>query len=458
MSTKLTPTREIAYDAFVEVMERQKNPDEVVEAQFIKQAEPLKRIDRNLVKEILYGSLRWYSKIFWIVQNTSNRDLEKSSPEIRAALILGTYQIFYMDRIPDRAAVNESVEYIRKKGQSHAVKFVNGILRSIARRSEYFTKPDKDKRPVEYLSLQFAHPKWIVERWSRRFNFDRIKDLLADNNKTPPYSIRINSLKVSSDEIQEFRSQLLKQDKNHSDRKSLRSCLHLKVSPNFGPDSLFQKGFYSVQDEASQLVGLMVAPQEGETVVDACCGPGGKVGHIYELGKGGINLIGVEQDEMQLQKAKDNFERLGHTEKITWVQGSFCDFKPEEPVDRILLDSPCSGLGVLRRHPEGKWHKKVSIISQMANKQRELLAHGLSILKPGGELIYSVCSFEPEETVGQLEWLQSEFGDKIEVISPLDRLPDYYKRFVTKELVMLIYSGNKDMMDGFGAFIVRKVS
>lgn len=439
-------------------MEHKKNPDEVVEAHFAKQNEPLRRIDRNLVKEILYGSLRWYSKIFWIVQNTSNRDLEKSSPEIRTALILGTYQIFYMDRIPDRAAVNESVEYIRKKGQSHAVKFVNGILRSIARRSEYFTKPDKDKRPVDYLALQFSHPKWIVERWSRRFNFERIKDLLADNNKTPPYSVRINSLKVSSEQTQEFRSQLLKQDKNHSNRRSLRSCLHLKISPNFSPDSLFQNGYYSIQDEASQLVGLLVAPQAGETVLDACCGPGGKVGHIYELGKGEINLIGVEKDELQLQKAKENFERLGHTEKVTWVHESFNDFKPEEPIDRILLDSPCSGLGVLRRHPEGKWHKKISIISNMANKQRELLTHAISILKPGGELIYSVCSFEYEETVGQLEWLQNEFGDKIELISPLGRLPDYYKRFVTKELVLLIYSGNKELMDGFGAFIVRKVS
>ena len=457
MSPKLTPSREVAYDSFVEVMENKKKPEEITEVFFAKQSPKLNRIDKNLVKEILYGSLRWFSKIYWIVQNTSNRDLDKASPQIRSALVLGTYQIFYMDRIPDRAAVNESVEYIRKKGQSHAVKFVNGILRSIARRSEYFAKPDKDQKPVDYLSLQFAHPHWLVDRWFKRFSFDRLKDLLAENNKVPPYSIRINAAKVHSENIQEFRARLLKEDKNHSDRKSLRSCLTLKSAPNFAPESLFDQGYYSIQDEASQLIGHLVDPQAGELIVEACSGPGGKLGHVYELSEGqNVRLIGVEKDKDQLEKAKKNFERLGHQERISWVHADFLDFKPTEDIDRILLDSPCSGLGVIRRHPEGKWQKNLTIVTRLAKIQETLITHALSILKPGGELIYSVCSFEPEETSQHLKWINAKFGDKIEVVSPLNRIPDYYKKFVTRDKVLLIYSGNKDMMDGFGAFILKK--
>ena len=420
------------------------------------QKPPLKKQDRGLIREIVMGSLRWYSKIYWIIQNSASRDLKKASPQIRSALILGTYQIFYMDRIPDRAAVNESVEYIRKKGQSHAVKFVNGILRSIARRAEYFAKPDKDKQPVEYLSLQFAHPKWIVSRWHRRFSFDRMKELLAANNKVPPWSVRINSMKVPSDNTQEFRSRLLKEDRNHSERRSLRSCLHLKIAPSFEEGSLFDQGYYTIQDESSQLIANLVAPEAGQLIIEGCCGPGGKLSHIYELANGEAELIGIEKDEKQMQKVRENLKRLGHEDKISLVTSDFCDFKSRRKPHKILLDAPCSGLGVLRRHPEGKWHKTPALVTKMAETQQELLAHGIKLLRKGGELIYSVCSFEEEETLGHLAWLEKEFGDTIEIESPSGRIPDYYGRFVTREKVLLIYSGNKDMMDGFGAFILRK--
>ena len=137
----LSLAREIAYDAFKKVMDENKKPEDLLNQSYREHHSRLKRIDRNFTKEILYGSLRWYKKLYWILQNTSKRDLDKSSWEIKAALVLGTYQIYYMDRVPDRAAVNESVEYIRKRGQASACSFVNGILRQIARRAEYFAKP-----------------------------------------------------------------------------------------------------------------------------------------------------------------------------------------------------------------------------------------------------------------------------------------------------------------------------
>ena len=237
----------------------------------------------------------------------------------------------------------------------------------------------------------------------------------------------------------------------------LRSCLHLKNSINFEKESLFQSGYYTIQDESSQLISLLVNPQQDELVIDSCCGPGGKTGHIYELGEEKTRIIAIEKDKSQLEKAQENFKRLGHSQNIRWENIDFLEYKTEKTIDKILIDAPCSGLGVLRRHPEGKWQKSFSIISKMASRQRELLQHGLSLLKIGGEIVYSVCSFEQEETIDQLNWLKTNFGDTIELVSPVSRIPDYYKRFITRDNILLIYSGNKDMMDGFGAFIIKKI-
>ena len=353
----LSIAREIAYDAFVAVMDQRKKPEKVLAEMYALHDAKLKRLDRSFIKEILYGSLRWYSKLYWILQNTSKRDLEKSSPEIRAALVCGTYQIYYMDRVPDRAAVNESVEYIRKKGQHNACTFVNGILRQIARRAAYFTKPDKVTKPRDYLALQFAHPQWLVDRWYKRFRFERMEQMLAANNQPPPVSVRINSLKTRLEDAAVLQDILLRDEKTKSDRRPLRSALHLDRSPETGVESFFGRGFYTIQDEASQLIGYLVAPTEGEVLADVCAGPGGKLSHVYELGAEKIQLIAVEKNQVQYNRARDTMHRLGH-EKVDWVQEDFMTWKPANKLDKILLDAPCSGLGVLRRHPEGKWKQE----------------------------------------------------------------------------------------------------
>lgn len=454
----MSPAREIAYDTFIAVIEGKRSPDVVIDELITASEKPIKRVDRNLIKEIVFGSLRWYSKIYWILQHTSNRDLDKSTPEIRAALILGTYQIFYMDRVPDRAAVNESVEYIRRKSQANACTFVNGILRQIARRAQYFAKPDKETKPVAYLSLQFAHPEWMVERWLKRFKFARLETMLAANNVPAPFAIRINSELSALDKSQELIQSFLKEERNHVDRRPLRSCLHVKSSPSIEDGSLFQRGYYTIQGEASQLIGYLVAPEQGDHIVDACSGKGGKTTHLVELLKRSGKVTAVEKDPSQIQMAKVAAQRLGHTDHIEFVEADFAEWKHEGKVQKVLLDSPCSGLGVLRRHPEGKWLKQPDIVAKMANIQKDLLSHAWSLLSPGGELIYSVCSFETEETTDQLKWLMNKYGDKIEIVSPVQRLPDYYKRYVTRENILHIYFGNQDQMDGFGAFIVKKKS
>jgi 16S rRNA (cytosine967-C5)-methyltransferase len=452
---KVSIAREIAYDVFIKALEDGLDPQKESELLYEKHSGKLKRLDKNFVKEIVFGSLRWYSKIYWILQNVSKRDLDKSTPEIRAALICGTYQIFYMDRVPDRAAVNESVEYIRAKSQANAVTFVNGILRQIARKSQYFPKPDKKTKPNEYLALQFSHPRWIVDRWSQTFKFDKLAEMLAANNKQPPISIRINTMKTNVENSNDLMSQLLKEEKIKSDRRPLRSAITLKSTPLFSQDSMFGRGLYTVQDEASQLIGYIVDPKEGETVVDACAGSGGKLSHLFELSEGKADLTGIDPDPAAMKRGQETLARLGH-EGVKWETTDFLDWKPSKAPNKILLDAPCSGLGVLRRHPEGKWHKDLATIHRMQSLQRRLIEHAIGLLEKGGELIYSVCSFEKEETEDQLKWVLDNFGDQVELQSPVSRLPDYYKRYVTRGDMLHIYAGNNDNADGFGAFILVK--
>ena len=455
MTQVMMTARDIACDAYVRVMEKGQTPEEATEALYRLLPEPLKRVDRNFVKELLFGSLRWHAKILWILQHTAKRDLNAATPEIRASLVLGTYQIYYMDKVPDRAAVNESVEYIRKKGQANAVTFVNGILRQIARRAEYFAKPDKVAKPIDYLSLQFSHPNWIVRRWFQTFSFERLEKMLAANNRPPPWSVRINQMKTPLPQINELQARLLKDERGHTERRPLRSSLQFATAPNLEADSLFAQGYYTIQDEASQLIALLVAPEAGQRILEGAAGPGGKLGHVFELGEGQINLTAVEKNPLQMQKAKDTIARLGH-QGINWVESDLLDYKPDQKFDKVLLDAPCSGLGVLRRHPEGKWQKRESLIQAMSELQRKLLEHAiLHLLNPGGELIYSVCSFEPEETESHVAWIRENYGDRIELLSPVPRLPDYYKRYVTRQNLLLVYAGNQDEMDGFGAFILK---
>ncbi len=448
--------REIAYDIFVGVMTDRKKPEEMLETMYAEHGKNLSRLDRAFIKEILFGSLRWYSKLYWILQKTSSRDLGESPGEVVAALVVGTYQIYYMDKVPDRAAVNESVEYVRKKGQANACSFVNGILRQIAKRAQYFPKPDKEKEPVEYLAMQFAHPKWLVARWLKQFKFERLSTMLAENNKSPPITVRANRMNSQFKEPHLFQEGLLRDERIHSDRSPLHWCFRLKTYPQVTEGSYFAQGVFTFQDEASQLIGCLVAPEPNHNVIDFCAGPGGKLSHIYELADGKARLVAVEKDTRQLTRAKETMSRLGH-DRVEWVHQDFLSLRPTEKFDRALLDAPCTGLGVLRRHPEGKWQKTEDGIPKMAEIQRRMLDHALTFVKPGGELVYSVCSFEPEESVHHLSYVMETYGDKIEVLSPAERLPDSYRKYISKnpQDMLQIYSGNPHEMDGFAAFIIK---
>lgn len=452
--------RQIAYDCFAEVMYHQRKADSSLEQAFRKYQNELSRLDKNFIKEILYGSLRWYYKIYWILNQTCKRDLGSCDEYVRSSLICGTYQIYYMDRVPDRASVNESVEYVKEKGISKASSFVNGILRQIARKSQYFPKPDKDNKFIEYLSVQYSHPAWMIDRW---LNVDELKKgvvekILAANNKQPSVFVRVSP--INSPNVTEFQNLLLKTEKTFSSRENLSNCLRLKNSPRLDEGSLFSKGYYTIQNLSSQLVGSIASFRGASLIVDACSGPGGKLSYLYES-LPESKIIAVERSDSQYERMISTMQRLGYdTGRVSFIKSDFLDYKPENQCDlpdKILLDAPCSGLGVLASHPEGKWQKSENIVETMSLIQQKLLSHALSILKVGGELIFSVCSFEKEESLDHLSYLKEKFGTKISFLSIEDRVSDYFKKFITDKILLRIFPNEQDEMDGFCCFVVKKL-
>lgn len=353
--------------------------------------------DRNLVNALIFGVLRWRENLDWTLRQYSKTPLEKVRPEILNLLRLGLYQAFFLDRIPDSAAVNTTVEMAKEIAPVWVVKYVNGLLRNAIRHRDTLAFPSKEESPALFLSVSKSFPLWLVQKWLHRFGFEETARLCDAQNAIPPVTIRANTLQTSRDAL----AVLLKTDAGKiyptpfsSDGlvlEGLRQPIHELAA--------FKEGLFQVQDEAAQLVGLSLSPRPGERILDACAGLGGKTGHIGQMMDNTGEIIAADSDGAKLAQLKIAMERL----KIRNVATRVYDFtRPDAGAtlgqfDRILLDAPCSGLGVIRRNPDIKWDVGRENLKRYAKKQGALLHRVSGLIKPGGVLVYAVCSGEPEE-------------------------------------------------------------
>jgi 16S rRNA (cytosine967-C5)-methyltransferase len=454
-NTSVSATREVSYDALSLIIEQKVSNIQAIESVLKKLDKKDKKIDRYLAQEIMTGTLRWFSKLYWILQKTSKRDLDKTSPQIRAALLGGTYQIFYMESMRDRIVVNESVEYIRNRGQANACSFVNGILRQISSRAEYFQKPDKETRKEEYLALQYAHPEWLVRRWAQYFRSEKLETILAAGNQPPPVAIRINPRKTASKDLQLL---LLKNEKTHTDRRPLRSALTLKENPKLNLQSLHSQGYYTIQDEGEQLVGFLAEPAKDQRILQVGLFSHAIFTHLAELKEDpSTAIVGMDSDPGLVKNAQAQLLRLEFADQAQVVEANFLEWRPgqNEVPDKIVLCPPNSRSGVLRRLPELKLQLSESEMTKTASEAKQYLNHAIDVVKPGGEVLYFVQSFDWGETEGLLAELTKDNND-LEVVPLIARMPDYYKKYVTRSNLLLLYPGNPDNIDGIAAFIVKK--
>ena len=356
--------------------------------------------DRALIHSLVYGVIRWRSNLDHMISQLSHFEFSKISIPILNTMRMGLFQIIFMDRIPDHAAVNTSVELAHIFAPQYLTRFVNGILREAIRSKDIFLWPDESTQILEFLSVKYAYPKWLVQRWTEYWGARITKCLCRAGNKIPSIILRTNTLKTTqSDLIENLTPNVQEIEKTcHAPDGICISNLKLAI----GDSEAFKKGWFQVQDEAAQLIGLIVSPKPGETILDACAGRGGKSGLLAQYMNNQGTILAVDRSKEKLHTLSNEMKRLGiaivETYQYRWKKTL-----KERMFERVLVDAPCSGFGVIRRHPDIKWKKTKTHILQNANTQKNLLQIISKHVKLGGKLIYSVCTLEPEETLHVVE-------------------------------------------------------
>ncbi|WP_077367351.1 16S rRNA (cytosine(967)-C(5))-methyltransferase RsmB [Anaerosalibacter sp. Marseille-P3206] len=356
----------------------------------------LGKLDESLVREIVYGVLENRLYLDYIIGKFSKIKLNKMEPVILEILRIGIYQIRFMEKIPDRAAVNESVKLARKHSNPGSVKFVNGILRNISRKKESIIDID-EKNKIDYLSIKYSHPKWLVKRWIGEYGEEFTEKLCIENNNKPKLNIRVNTTKTTRVEL---KSILESNGFVVSETKYSLDGLIVDNPYRITDMKEYLEGLFTIQDQSSMLVAQIMNPSKGSFVIDLCSAPGGKTTHISEKMNNDGRILARDIYEHKLKLVKENYERLGSTIIKTEVfDATVFDENLVESADYVLIDAPCTGLGMIRRRPEIKWNRVEKDIKSITEIQKTILKNGSRYLKPGGVLVYSTCTIEKDENI-----------------------------------------------------------
>ncbi len=349
-------------------------------------------IDKPLITEIVYGVVSRKLSLDYIINKNSKVKSNKISPWIRNIMRMGIYQILYLTKIPVSAACNESVKLARKYGHQASAGFVNAILRKVADSGEGIFEL-ANMSDIERISILHSHPEWVVRRWVGQYGSEFTQDLCRSNNERPKIVIRANTLLISRENLIEMFNE--KGIKVSESKISKNGLIFQQGNPI---NELFHKGMYTVQDEAAMLVSEVLDPKPGEMVADICSAPGGKTTHIAQLmeNRGKIYAWDIHRHRVELvEKAA---QRLGVNIIETRLQDAA---QLNETLigkcDKVLIDAPCSGLGVIRRKPEIKWTRTEEDLDTLAGLQRKILAAASNYVKNGGRMVYSTCTLNEDE-------------------------------------------------------------
>jgi 16S rRNA (cytosine967-C5)-methyltransferase len=390
--------------------------------------------DRGLCQELVYGVVRWQATLDWLIARKTNKREQK--PTLQNLLRLGLYQIFWLDRIPDHAAVHETVELAKQNGFGAQAGFVNAILRGYLREAGE-TKKLLTELKTTQPAVGWSHPEWLVSRWQKRFGDERMFRLLEWNNTPPKTFARVNALKFRRGELHDpqtseiklgarvtrpsefkdagdlltrWRDENVEYDFVRRDWLEENLVFELKSHPPLHSLASFRNGWFYIQDPGTLLAAYQLGPQPGETILDFCAAPGGKTTFIAQLMNNQGCVVAHDVSEERLKLVRENCTRLGVTCVETVLPSTF-NFQPSTGFDRVLVDVPCSNTGVMRRRVDLRWRIQPEEIGRLCAAQLDLLKQAALKLKPGGVLVYSTCSLEPEENGEVLKKFLSDYTD-----------------------------------------------
>lgn len=358
-------------------------------------SDELNDLDKRFLSELTHGVVRWKTRLDYILEHFCKNRFAMQDPNIRNAMRVALYQILFLTKIPHAAAVNEAVEFVKRIRGQKSANLVNAVLRNIIRNLNKLPTPDSESDPVQYLSIMYAHPSWIVKRWVERYGVYETEQLLSANNERPVIAVRANLLKTSVSELARlFDERGIKYTKS----KYLEDFLRVGHLSGIYNLDLFNQGYFSIQDESAGLVVKLLDPKPGEIIVDLCSAPGGKTTYIGELMRNAGKIIAVDKYEHRLNLVRQSCERIGLT-NVEFVVEDATVVNFEGGVDKVLVDAPCSGLGVIRKKPDIKWQREPNDIKNLTKIQLELLETASKLVKNGGVIVYSTCTIEPEENI-----------------------------------------------------------
>jgi 16S rRNA (cytosine967-C5)-methyltransferase len=353
--------------------------------------------DRALAGEIATGTVRWQAAFDHVVEQFSGRPSAKLDAEILAILRISIFQLLHLDRVPASAVVDDAVEMARKAGKKSASGFVNALLRRVSR--ERAALPLPQEPPIDFLSITLSHPRWLAERWLSRHGRADAEAWARFDNAAAPLTLRANTLRTTREALIESLADV--GVSAQPARFAPEGIIVTSGNPLLTP--LAHTGLFVVQDEASQLVGAFIGAAPGERILDACASPGGKTTQMAAVMGDAGTIVAADVRGRRLDLLARAVAESG-ARRVHVVQANARASPAFGPVfDAVLIDAPCSGLGTLRRDPDIRWRRAESDLPQLAEAQREMLAQLATVVRPGGRLVYSTCSSEPEENGGVVD-------------------------------------------------------
>lgn len=404
----------------------------------------LSKLDQALVNEIVTGVIRWQLKLDFILDKILSRGLKHTDPQLVNILRIGLYQILFMNKIPDYAILNETVnltKYLAYK--KYATSLVNSVLRELLRNPELNKAPDREKNLLEYLSIQYSHPKSLVKHWLRIFSEEETEKLLEKNNERAKITFRINNLLASNEEIKQY----LDENKiDYSLNKYYENIFVInKSSVNLEENPLFKEGKITVQDASAVIATELLAPNENSFVIDMCASPGGKTCHLADMMQNKGKILANDISKQRTDLIVENINRL----KVKNTEISISDalnINEDIKADYILLDAPCTGSGIIRKLPEIKYLNREKTLKKTVEIQRKLLEKATKLLKENGVIIYSTCSIEPAENMENVMWFLKNFPQ-----FSLEKADNYVNSFFCKNDCVQIFTHIHDCNGAFAA-------
>jgi 16S rRNA (cytosine967-C5)-methyltransferase len=440
-------TREIALGILMEIVEKNNFSHQVL-SRTLGQYQELEKQDRAFITRLCEGTTERLLTLDFIINCYSNVKVNKMKPVIRNLLRLSVYQLKYMNQVPDSAACNEAVKLAKKKGFGSLSGFVNGVLRNIIRFPEKVVYPEETKEPVKFLSITYSVPEWLIKHLLEQYEFQGVKAMLDASFEDKKTSIRCNLNQTNPTELKAALEQ-----SGVTVSQGLYLPYAFKISDYNYLEQLepFRSGQFLVQDESSMLVGAVSGVKQGDYVIDVCAAPGGKSLHVAEIMGNSGHVDSRDVSERKVALINDNIKRLKLKNIGTKVQDAV-ELEKESigKADIVIADLPCSGLGIIGKKPDIKYNMTKEKMNDLVQVQREILDVVQKYVKPNGVLIYSTCTVNKEENIGNVLWFKEHYNYILEDMDAY--LPRALRSETTKAGYMQLLPG-VHALDGF--FIAR---